>query len=443
MSKENGVLLFLFIAIFENIICINYLQIRPLSKKIKIILIKIPSFIFVGLLLYLFYSQQDYYEFRNFSMLERMLSEPRVVSEYLYHLFVPNYFTVGVYTDGFNKSTSLLDPLSTIFSIAFVLGLLIFAYKNTKTNPLISFSIFFYFIGHILESTFLPLELYYEHRNYLSSLFLFLPVSVLILNHMKNKFVIFSLIISIMILLSTTTYKRTILWGDELKLKVMTAIKFPNSQRATIEAASITMNFRDLKTTEKLLKTALNYHSTLYMTSNYISYLCSVNKLNKDAMDTFLHDVQVKKFSKDALVSFSFLVRRFMRGECMGDDSKVYTQKLINEFNKNKYGHRGLSLEAKYFFNAHQKYINGDISKSLDTYKKLFDSNNDYSFIISIALRFYKNKQNKEADLLYNYILEKFKNRKFYQIDWSGMKNKLDELNLMLNSDKTNLNKST
>ena len=38
-------------------------------------------------------------------------------------------------------------------------------------------ALLFFFLNHIIESTVLPLELIFEHRNYLPAMFLFLPIA--------------------------------------------------------------------------------------------------------------------------------------------------------------------------------------------------------------------------------------------------------------------------
>ncbi len=49
----------------------------------------------------------------------------------------------------------------------FILGLILTALVRRKKWPLFAFAVLWFFAGHALESTFLPLEYFFEHRNYL------------------------------------------------------------------------------------------------------------------------------------------------------------------------------------------------------------------------------------------------------------------------------------
>lgn len=52
---------------------------------------------------------------------------------------------------------------------------IIIAIYTAKRKPVISFCILFFFLNHIIESTIFPLEIMFEHRNYVPSMLFFLP----------------------------------------------------------------------------------------------------------------------------------------------------------------------------------------------------------------------------------------------------------------------------
>lgn len=83
-------------------------------------------------------------------------------------LFVPEVEGRGLYQDGYIKSTSLLSP-TTLYSILFLTFITIFAFLIKNRFPLIAVAILFYLAAHLMESTFIGLELYFEHRNYLGA----------------------------------------------------------------------------------------------------------------------------------------------------------------------------------------------------------------------------------------------------------------------------------
>lgn len=111
----------------------------------------------------------DGYAIRDFTMVERLLSQPRALVEYLGLIFWPRGGLMGVYVDDFSYSTGLLEPVTTLLSILLLLGLSAFAIAIRNEAPSFFAGWFFFLVAHGVESTLLPLELYFEHRNYLPS----------------------------------------------------------------------------------------------------------------------------------------------------------------------------------------------------------------------------------------------------------------------------------
>src|SRR5690606_24439350 len=103
----------------------------------------------------------------DFSLPERLLSESRILVEYLYKIVLPSLRGGGIYHDDFVVSRGWLTPWTTAPAVAFVLGLVVIGIASRRRWPVLSFALLWFFAGHALESTALPLELYFEHRNYL------------------------------------------------------------------------------------------------------------------------------------------------------------------------------------------------------------------------------------------------------------------------------------
>jgi hypothetical protein len=87
---------------------------------------------------------------------------------YLGEIFLPTNAGVSLFHDDFQISTSFLNPLSTLFSVLFLFGLAGVAWYWRKSQPVLFLGIAWFFVMHILESTYLPLELYFDHRNYMA-----------------------------------------------------------------------------------------------------------------------------------------------------------------------------------------------------------------------------------------------------------------------------------
>jgi len=129
------------------------------------------------------------YENRMFTLQERLMTEPRIIMYYLSQIFYPIASRFSLVHD-IKISTSLLKPWTTIPSIFAIILLLGIGFSQIIKRPIIALGIFFFFMNHIIESTAIPLELVFEHRNYLPSLFFFFPVStglIWLVNYFKEK----------------------------------------------------------------------------------------------------------------------------------------------------------------------------------------------------------------------------------------------------------------
>ena len=108
----------------------------------------------------------DGYAWRDFSLGERLLTETRVLWFYLHMIVLPNLGEMGLHHDDFLISRGPLSPWTTLPALAGLLLLAGGAFALRNKQPIITFGIAFFFVGHAMESTIIPLELVFEHRNY-------------------------------------------------------------------------------------------------------------------------------------------------------------------------------------------------------------------------------------------------------------------------------------
>ena len=172
------------------------------------------------------------YEHRDFSMAERLLTEPRIIWFYLYLLFIPNIAAFSLYHDDIPISTGAFTPWTTMPAIFLLLALVAVGFLSRKKYPLFSFAILWFLVGHALESTFLPLELAHEHRNYLPSIGPVLGVTYslgLAFHHRVRLFPV--LCGAIAIALASVTSLRAQTWGTEESLITTMGRNHPASPR--------------------------------------------------------------------------------------------------------------------------------------------------------------------------------------------------------------------
>lgn len=116
------------------------------------------------------------YAGRTFTLPERLLTELRIMVDYIHWIVLPTPYAFSFYHDDIRLSTGLFSPISTALSLIFIVGALVAAWVARLKYPLIALGVFFFFTGQSLVSTYLPLELVYEHRNYLPSFGVFLAL---------------------------------------------------------------------------------------------------------------------------------------------------------------------------------------------------------------------------------------------------------------------------
>jgi|WetSurMetagenome_2_1015567.scaffolds.fasta_scaffold25452_2 protein O-mannosyl-transferase len=117
------------------------------------------------------------YSGRLFSLNERLMTEARIVWLYLSQLAYPIPTRISIVHD-IELSRSLLDPWTTLPAVLFLAFAVVFALWQARKRPFLGFAVLFFMINHLIESSILGLELIFEHRNYLPSLFLFVPAAM-------------------------------------------------------------------------------------------------------------------------------------------------------------------------------------------------------------------------------------------------------------------------
>jgi protein O-mannosyl-transferase len=179
----------------------------------------------------------DPIDVRSWTIAERLMTQPRVLLDYLQLLLVPRVLSTGLYNDAYVVSTGWLVPWTTLPAALAIAGLAAFAFAVRRRWPVLSAGLLFWFAGHLLESSVVPLELYFEHRNYLPALLLFWPLAHALV-HWRVRWSVRGLAAAAMLaLLAVTTWQRAQLWGQPERLAAVWALQNPGSPRSQATAA--------------------------------------------------------------------------------------------------------------------------------------------------------------------------------------------------------------
>ncbi len=173
------------------------------------------------------------YQGRSFTLQERLLTQPRVVLFYISLLLYPLSSRLSLIHD-VELSTGLWQPWSTLPALVVCLGLAGAPIWLHRKKPLLSYCLLFFFLNHLIESSIFPLDLIYEHRNYLPSILFFLPLTLFFFKCLKyyqsSRAVKFLLKAGLAIWLACqghTVYMRNNLFLDETRLWQDIAEKAP------------------------------------------------------------------------------------------------------------------------------------------------------------------------------------------------------------------------
>lgn len=179
---------------------------------------------------------------RDFTLVERLMTEPRVVLDYLRWTLLPDLGQLSLYHDDYPASRGLLQPPATLaglLGVPLLMGLA--AWLRTR-RPLMSLGLLWFLAAQALTATFLPLELVFEHRNYFASLGLCIVLgdALLLAPRLPATQRIGTLLAVVFLLAcAATVHLRAREWSDELRFATTEAAKHPRSPRATYDQARI------------------------------------------------------------------------------------------------------------------------------------------------------------------------------------------------------------
>ena len=179
---------------------------------------------------------------RDFTLAQRLLTEPRVLVDYLHWTLLPNPMVLSLYHDEIVKSTGLLTPWTTLGAIVLLAALIVVAVLLRNRRPLVSLGIGWFFAAQLLTATIVPLELVYEQRMYFASIGVLLAAAVLLLG-LQWKIalpILRGFLVAIALLwFATATNLRAREWSNPLRLAIAEANRHPESPRAVYEAGRL------------------------------------------------------------------------------------------------------------------------------------------------------------------------------------------------------------
>ena len=339
LCKESGALLPMLLLVLELTVLSNgHRSAAPIDKRWSGLFLVLPSVLVLAYLAQSFL-RADVFEMaptREFSLYERLLTQPRVVATYLQHWFIPKLYTSGVFQDHIVKSTGLLAPVTTLVAALMHLGLIAFAVVRRRQLPLLAFAILFFYSYHLLESTVLNLELYFEHRNYLPVAFLFLPLIVFVSAKVDRRKASVVAVAILVVLAGFTRYSATV-WSDFNSMVEASAYKAPTSARAQVLYARILLNEGQYDASMAVIDRAAEtiQGSVPLLQVSRAMIRCSLRQLSESDMDDLVSRLAPLPYDARSLDLFEVFVNLLDREQCaatgIADLDRLFSTLLEND----------------------------------------------------------------------------------------------------------------
>jgi tetratricopeptide (TPR) repeat protein len=236
LCKESGVLLPLYAWLME--LCLPALRNAPDRRRVQVLFAAVLWLPCVAGLAWLapYVLRPETFASRDFTLVERLLTEPRVVFDYLQWTLLPRLAEFGLFHDDYVVSRGWLSPATTVVAIAGIVALAAFAWWLRNKRPIAALGLLWFLAAQALTATVIPLELVYEHRNYFASLGVCLVLADLLLLLPKQESArrIGVLVAGLAVLYyGAITHLRAREWSEPLRFASIEASKHPNSPRAT------------------------------------------------------------------------------------------------------------------------------------------------------------------------------------------------------------------
>ena len=367
-SKENGALSPLLILVIE--FCLPK-QGKP-AWQWRAVFLWLPSIVIAVLLARYIDFSDNPWPHRNFNQIERLLTEARIVCEYLLHLFVPRIEGNGLYQDGYVISKGLFEPVSTFFAIAFLVVLLAAAFVVRKKTPLISLGILFFFAAHLMESTVVGLELYFEHRNHLAALFLFLPLAYYGVIYSARSKLLPVLAVVVLGILASMTWLRASLWSDNDKLELYWVQSATDSPRAINAVAAFYINNGDYeKANDYLLAASQRLPQSSLLTARLLLQKVWVGQATEQDFVQAGERLRLQQFDAQTVKSVRTLVEHVVSSNVASNsaDYARYSLNLLEAMESSPvYGQFPLFVRLVAYLRARLYLHIGDVAQAYEYY---------------------------------------------------------------------------
>ncbi len=167
LAKESGALLPVLALVIETTLLVGVASARP-WRRYRIAACSLVLFALLAYLVKTLGDGQMVFEVRGFTVAQRVITEGPILLDYLRLAFIPDVYAFRPFHDEYQAlpGWDLPSALAMLFWAVVLVG----AIKLRCRSPVLAFAALWFLASHLLESTVIGLELYFEHRNYFALL---------------------------------------------------------------------------------------------------------------------------------------------------------------------------------------------------------------------------------------------------------------------------------
>ncbi|MGX5201538.1 hypothetical protein [Aliikangiella sp. IMCC44632] len=275
LSKENAAVMFVTGYFIISLCAATDSHLRHKTRSLRLFWASL-SFILIAYLSTHIINAEQYYSNRPFSLSERVFTQFELFITHFSNFLFPRPVTNSLFNDQIAVVSSVSDYLTSGFIGLLILSSCIYAFTRVyQQRCLISFWILFFFAGHLIESTVIALDLYYEHRNYLPFIGLSAALATLSVKVAAQYRKYLTIGIALFLLANIyATFSRASLWGNPFKAAAYWAELNPKSLRAQENAAVQFSKTTNLEAAITYLRRAYAIEPSPFITLNAINLAC-------------------------------------------------------------------------------------------------------------------------------------------------------------------------
>ncbi len=285
LSKENSVMIFP-VLLFLTFALTDAVEHRFI-RRFAIVASLVPMLLLIWKIWP--YTTNEYFNILgyDYGSIDRIQTQVVVLIYYLGQIVTANIDTMSLHHDNFPMVQSISDS-RFIFAVGIHLTIIVLAVASKQ--KIIQFAVVWFYIWHLLESSALPLILYFEHRNYIPSVGIIWVVALLateLASRVDSKGLLKNSLLAIPLLyLVVNSTLLSFIWADHAKLLQHWSLVNPASERTALAKYNFLISGNQLSDADRHLTELPKQlkESSLALSLVELSLKCALEKDPSEAM---------------------------------------------------------------------------------------------------------------------------------------------------------------